>query len=195
MPTQDDGEDRLRLPRQSTSQTTPSVNAGKRKPYDPCSSGGNRTTGLVKFALIASKKAGEASGSGMICRGHRLCSGVLGLVSGNAGLWLKASAYNIALHHLSPRLISPRQQMDMPNDRRALCADREGLRLVPKTMSTQRMETGWPIHSQAGKEACGSGQMALTSFVLLSPGGIVLLCMELILLPFFNKPVKKSSWF
>lgn len=77
----------------------------------------------------------------------------------------------------------------------ALCADREGLRLVPKTMSTQRMETGWPIHSQAGKEACGSGQMALTSFVLLSPGGIVLLCMELILLPFFNKPVKKSSWF
>ena len=60
----------------------------------------------------------------------QLCSGELGLVSTRVGLWQKPSAYNIVLCHLSPWLISPRQQVDMPNDRRSPVCSLEGVKPV-----------------------------------------------------------------
>lgn len=80
-----------------------------------------------------------------------------------AGLWLSLSAYNIVLHHLSPLLISSRQRVDVPHDRRSPVCALRGPEVGSK--SNAYAEDGASLASLCSRlerGACGSGHMALT---------------------------------
>lgn len=98
-----------------------------------------------------------------------LCSGKLSLGNVSAG---PGWSLQFKIEHLSPRLINPRQWVDMPNDRHSPVCRPQGPEA--DSQSTVHPEDGASLacpFSRLEREVCGPGQMALTTFMLLSLGG------------------------
>lgn len=105
------------------------MNAGKGKLCGPCSS---------EVCLICS--CAIAGWSRSKCELYDLQAGAISALeswSGQHECWplAETSAYNVVLCQLSPRLISPRQQVGMPDDRLSPVCRLEG------------MKPAWPFYS------------------------------------------------
>lgn len=118
-------------------------------------------------------------------------------------VWVLASCWSLQPRILyfttcRPGSLVRGSEVDVPHDRRSPVCRMQGPEAASKHMvhSEDGVSLACPF-SRLEREAWGSGQMALTSFVSLSLGGSIFLWMEHIFLPFFNKwvKVKKSSWF